>query len=83
MDSKQKKCISGKVTSNKMKKTVTVTVDRIVKHPIYGKYVRRITKLHVHDEHNLCKQGDLVTIRQCRPLSKTKSWVLVDITKNA
>jgi small subunit ribosomal protein S17 len=71
--------VTGKVVSNRMNKTVTVLIERKVKHPIYGKYIRRSSKLHVHDEQNACREGDTVTIEQCRPISKTKSWRLVDI----
>jgi small subunit ribosomal protein S17 len=71
--------VTGKVVSNRMDKTVTVLIERKVKHPIYGKYIRRSSKLHVHDEQNACREGDTVTIEQCRPISKTKSWRLVDI----
>ena len=71
--------VTGRVVSNKMDKTVTVLIERKVKHPIYGKYIRRSSKLHVHDEQNACQEGDTVTIEQCRPLSKTKSWRLVGI----
>ena len=74
-----KRTLTGKVLSNKMDKTVTVLIERKVKHPIYGKYIRRSTKLHVHDADNACREGDTVTIQQCRPLSKSKSWQLVDI----
>jgi small subunit ribosomal protein S17 len=75
--------LSGRVTSNKMDKTATVVIERLVKHPIYGKYIRRTTKLHVHDERNECQEGDLVTIKQCRPLSKTKAWMLVEVVERA
>lgn len=71
--------VTGRVVSNKMDKTVTVLIERKVKHPIYGKYIRRSSKLHVHDEQNACQEGDTVTIEQCRPLSKTKAWRLVEI----
>jgi small subunit ribosomal protein S17 len=71
--------VTGRVVSNRMDKTVTVLIERKVKHPIYGKYIRRSSRLHVHDEQNACREGDMVTIEQCRPLSKTKSWRLVDI----
>ena len=71
--------VTGRVVSNKMDKTATVLIERKVKHPIYGKYIRRSTKLHVHDEQNACREGDTVTIEQCRPLSRTKSWRLVEI----
>lgn len=66
----------GRVISNKMNKTITVLVERQVKHPLYGKYIKRSTKLHVHDEENQCQEGDTVEITQCRPLSKTKAWRL-------
>jgi len=75
--------LNGRVTSNKMDKTITVMVERLVKHAVYGKYIRRTTKLHAHDEQNECREGDLVTIKQCRPLSKTKSWMLVSVVNRA
>ena len=62
-----------------MNKSITVLVDRLVPHPVYGKYIRRSTKLVAHDENNQCKEGDLVTVESCRPLSKTKTWKLVEI----
>ncbi|MEZ5542533.1 MAG: 30S ribosomal protein S17 [Pseudomonadota bacterium] len=71
--------VTGRVISDKMDKTVTVLIERKVKHPVYGKYVRRSTKLHVHDENNTCREGDLVTIQECRPYSRTKSWKLVEV----
>lgn len=75
--------LTGKVVSNKMDKTITVLIERRVKHPIYGKYVKRSTKLHAHDEANQCRMGDLVTIRETRPLAKTKAWTLVEIVERA
>lgn len=69
--------LRGRVLSNKMQKTVTVLVERRIKHPIYGKYVNRSTKLHAHDEHNLCVEGDIIDIQQSKPISKTKNWVFV------
>lgn len=75
--------LTGRVVSDKMNKTITVLVERKVPHPVYGKYVRRSTKIHAHDETNECKQGDLVTIAQCRPLAKTKAWRLVEIVERA
>ena len=75
--------VTGKVISSKMDKTATVLIERKVKHPIYGKYIRRSTKLHVHDADNACQDGDTVTIQQCRPLSKTMSWQLVDIVERS
>ncbi len=71
--------ITGRVVSSKMDKTVTVLVERLVKHPIYGKYIRRSTKLFAHDENNVCNEGDVVTITSCRPYSKNKSFKLVEI----
>jgi small subunit ribosomal protein S17 len=71
--------VTGRVVSDKMDKTVTVLIERKVKHPVYGKYIRRSTRLHVHDAENACREGDKVTIEQCRPLSKSKTWRLVDI----
>jgi small subunit ribosomal protein S17 len=68
--------LTGRVISNKMQKTITVLVERKIKHPKYGKYIKRSTKLHAHDEDNTCQIGDLVEISPCRPLSKTKSWRL-------
>ena len=75
--------IKGKVVSNKMDKTITVLVERRVKHPVYGKYLTRSTKLHAHDEENRCQIGDLVTIRETRPVSKSKTWALVEIVGQA
>jgi small subunit ribosomal protein S17 len=71
----------GRVVSNKMDKSATVSVERRVKHPIYGKYIRRSTTFKIHDPNNECNEGDLVTISECRPISKTKSWRLVDIVE--
>lgn len=75
--------LTGVVTSNKADKTVTVRVDRRVKHPVYGKFVRRSTKLAVHDERNDCREGDTVTIIETRPISKTKSWRLGAVVERA
>lgn len=75
--------ISGRVVSNKMDKTVAVLVERVVKHPVYGKYIRRSTKLLAHDEENQCQEGDLVMISSCRPISKRKSFKLVEIINSA
>lgn len=71
--------VIGKVISNKMDKTIVVQVERKVKHPLYGKYVRRFTKLYAHDDANVCRIGDLVKIKSSRPLSKLKSWTLVEV----
>jgi len=75
--------LTGRVVSDKMDKTITVLIERRVKHPIYGKYVKRSTKLHAHDETNQCRIGDKVTISETRPLAKTKSWMLVDVLERA
>ena len=71
--------LQGRVISDKMDKTVVVAIERQVKHPIYGKFIKRTTKLHVHDENNTAKEGNTVTIRECAPISKNKSWALVDV----
>jgi small subunit ribosomal protein S17 len=75
--------LTGRVVSNKMDKTITVLVERREKHPLYGKYVKRSTKLHAHDENNECNMGDLVSITQTRPLSKSKTWRLVSVVEKA
>ncbi|MFV9998102.1 MAG: 30S ribosomal protein S17 [Arsenophonus endosymbiont of Dermacentor nuttalli] len=75
--------LQGRVTSDKMEKSIVVAVERMVKHPLYGKFIRRTTKLHVHDENNECGIGDLVEIRENRPMSKTKSWTLVRVVEKA
>jgi len=74
-----RRTVTGKVVSNRMDKTATVLIERKVKHPVYGKYIRRSTKLRVHDAENICQEGDTVMIEECRPLSKTKSWRLVEV----
>ncbi len=73
------KTLTGKVVSNKMQKTITVAIERYVPHPMYGKYQRRTTKVLAHDENNESREGDLVSITQCRPLSRHKSWRLVKV----
>ena len=75
--------ITGRVVSNKMDKTVAVLVERLVKHPVYGKYIRRSTKLLAHDESNTCNEGDVVAITSCRPYSKNKSFKLVEVITKA
>mgnify|MGYP003263169553 FL=1 len=75
--------LQGRVVSDKMEKSVVVAIDRMVNHPLYGKFIRRTTKLHVHDENNECGMGDVVEIRQTRPISKTKSWALVRVVEKA
>jgi small subunit ribosomal protein S17 len=73
----------GRVVSNKAQKTVTVMLERQVKHPLYGKYIKRSTKVQAHDEENSCTEGDLVRISECRPISKLKSWRVVEILERA
>lgn len=73
----------GRVVSNKMDKTVTVRLERLVKHPLYGKYIRRTSKVHAHDENNDCNEGDTVRISQTRPVSKTKAWAVVEVLERA
>ncbi len=75
--------VTGRVVSNKMDQSIVVMVERKVKHPLYGKFVKRSTKMHAHDAENQCQEGDVVTIEQCRPLSKTKTWKLVEIVEKA
>ncbi|MBK1641579.1 30S ribosomal protein S17 [Chromatium okenii] len=75
--------LEGRVTSSAMDKTVTVLIERRVKHPLYGKFMRRSTKIHAHDETNICNEGDLVRVEQCRPLSKTKTWRLLEVIEKA
>lgn len=75
--------VTGRVVSNKMDKTVSVLVERLVKHPVYGKYIKRSTKLLVHDENNQCQEGDIVSITSCRPLSKRKTFRLVEVLETA
>ena len=83
MTEQKVRTVQGRVSSNKMDKTITVVVERFVKHPIYGKFIKRSTKMHAHDEANVCNAGDLVTISECRPLSKNKNWTLVDVVEKA
>jgi len=80
---KQARTLSGKVVSNKMDKTITVMIERRVKHAIYGKYMTRSTKLAAHDASNECQIGDAVTIAETRPISKNKSWALVSVDDRA
>lgn len=75
--------VTGKVVSNKMDKSIVVMGERKVKHPLYGKFVRKSTKYHAHDANNECKIGDKVMIKECRPLSKTKSWMLVKVLEKS
>ena len=78
-----KRTLTGKVVSSKMDKSITVLIERRVKHPKYGKFVRKSTKIHAHDEANQCHEGDMVTIEECRPISKTKAWRLVEVIEHA
>ncbi|MCK5898426.1 MAG: 30S ribosomal protein S17 [Methylococcales bacterium] len=80
---KKLRTMTGRVISNKMDKTVSVLVERMIKHPVYGKYIKRSTKLLAHDESNKCQEGDVVTITSCRPISKRKTFRLVDILESA
>ena len=75
--------LTGKVVSIKMDKTIAVSIERLVKHPMYGKYIRRTTKLLAHDDKNECREGDTVSIKPCRPLSRRKSWMLVRVIERA
>jgi len=80
-ESKLVRTLTGQVVSDKMDKSAVVMVERKVRHPLYGKYIRRSTKMHVHDANNECRQGDTVIIQQCRPMSKTKSWTLLEVVE--
>ena len=71
--------LTGRVVSDKMDKSITVLIERLVRHPLYGKQLRRSTKIKAHDENNVCQQGDLVRIKETRPISKTKAWTLVEV----
>ncbi|CAL4043840.1 30S ribosomal protein S17 [Buchnera aphidicola (Anoecia corni)] len=78
---KKKNILQGKISSNKMYKSATVIIEKLVKHNLYKKFIKRTTKLHIHDENNECSVGDIVKVQECRPISKTKSWKLVRIVK--
>ena len=80
MESTNPRILTGIGTSNKSDKTVTVKIERKVKHPFYGKVIKRATKVHAHDENNIASIGDIVSVKECRPISKTKTWVLVQDT---
>ena len=80
-ENKKIRTVSGRVVSNKMDKSITVLAERRVKHAVYGKFMTKSTKFHAHDENNDCEIGDVVTIRECRPISKTKSWTLVEVVE--
>lgn len=78
-----KRTVNGRVVSAAMDKTITVAVERRVRHPLYGKIITRTTKVHAHDEDNVCQKGDWVSVEECRPLSKRKSWRLVEVIERA
>ncbi|WP_455380693.1 30S ribosomal protein S17 [Acidihalobacter prosperus] len=80
---KVQRSVVGRVLSDKMDKTLTVEIKRMVRHPVYGKYIRRSTKLHVHDADNNARAGDTVRIQECRPISRSKSWKLVEIVERS
>ena len=80
---KAQRTVIGRVVSDKMDKTVSVAIERLVKHPVYGKYIRRTSKLMAHDENNECKTGDRVTISECRPIAKNKAWRVIDVVERA
>ncbi len=80
---KKLRTVQGKVVSNKMDKSIVVLTERRVKHPLYGKFISKSSKIHAHDENNQCSVGDVVTIKECRPISKTKSWTLVEVVASA
>ena len=82
-EKKVQRTVTGRVVSNKMDKTVSVAIERLIKHPMYGKYIRRTTKVLAHDAANECKEGDRVAISECRPISKSKTWVLKSIDERA
>src|SRR5215470_14455987 len=82
-DTRGKRTLTGRVVSNKMQKTIAVEIERLVRHPTYGKYIRRTTKLLAHDADGLAKDGDLVIITPCRPLSRRKSWRLLEVVEKA
>ncbi len=82
-ENKTRRTIVGRVVSDKMDKTVSVAIERLIKHPVYGKYIRRTTKILAHDASNECKPGDRVAISECKPISKNKSWAVVDVVERA
>lgn len=82
-EAKVKRSLLGRVVSDKMNKSIVVMMERQVKHPLYGKFIKRSNKFHVHDENNECKVGDTVMFKECRPLSKTKRWSLVKVVDRA
>ncbi len=82
-EKKAQRTVVGRVVSNKMDKTVSVAIERLMKHPVYGKYIRRTTKVLAHDASNECKEGDRVAISECKPVSKNKAWAVVNVVERA
>ena len=82
-EEKVERSLMGRVVSDKMDKSIVVLLERQVKHPMYGKFVKRSKKYHVHDENNECREGDVVMFKECRPLSKTKHWTLIKVVERA
>jgi small subunit ribosomal protein S17 len=82
-EAKTGRTVTGKVVSAKMDKSIVVLVERRVKHPVYGKFITRSSKLHAHDEKNECREGDKVTVKEVRPISKTKTWALISIDEKS
>ena len=80
---KRTRVVTGTVVSNKMDKTITVLLERRVKHPVYGKYITRSSKIHAHDENNQCSIGDKVTVAETRPISRSKTWKLLEVVESA
>jgi small subunit ribosomal protein S17 len=80
---RNQRTLEGRVVSNKMDKTVSVAIERMIKHPVYGKYIRRTSKLLAHDATNDCREGDRVAIAECRPISKNKSWTVLSVIERA
>jgi len=82
-ENKTQRTVVGRVVSDKMDKTVSVAIERMIKHPMYGKYIRRTSKVLAHDQENTCKPGDRVAIAECKPISKNKSWFVVNVVERA
>ena len=82
-ENKAQRTLTGRVVSDKMDKTVSVAIERLIKHPVYGKYIRHTTKVLAHDASNECKAGDRVAISECRPISKNKFWSVVNVVERA
>jgi small subunit ribosomal protein S17 len=82
-ETKTQRTLVGRVVSDKMDKTVSVAIERMIKHPVYGKYIRRTSKVLAHDQDNACKPGDRVAIAECKPISKNKSWAVVNVVERA